>query len=295
MIPQWLKSNRLYPLARVAALSLFGPDRFYSPLSAVALYDGKYEEDREEIRREIQIVRQEGGVTIWRTRLGQLATMDTENVGHVGFLVNEFQTKAYCHGTVDVRPGAVVLDIGANVGLFAKQAVRAGAQRVVCMEPTPGTLLALRWNLASEIAAGTVVVVPKGAWDSTGTLRFTVDPKRPGRSSFVNIPPEEAAYEVVVDVEPVDAVVQDLRLSRVDFIKMDIEGAELKALDGAAETLRRYQPQLAIAVEHTTDPRKNAKMVRELVLRMNSEYRCKAGRYTITRENRLAPEILYFA
>ena len=83
-------------------------------------------------------------------------------------------------------------------------------------------------------------------------------------------------------------------MPRVDFIKMDIEGAELKAIEGAAEILRRYKPQLAIAVEHTDDQLRNAKMVRDLVCRINSEYRCAAGPYVVTRRYRLAPDILYF-
>ena len=91
-----------------------------------------------------------------------------------------------------------------------------------------------------------------------------------------------------------DQIVENLKLSRVDFIKMDIEGAELKALQGARETIMRHKPYLAIAVEHTADRLRNARQVRELVLSINSEYRCVPGPYRFTGERRLAPEILYF-
>jgi hypothetical protein len=44
--------------------------------------------------------------------------------------------------------------------------------------------------------------------------------------------------------------VSELRLPRVDFIKMDIEGAEQKALAGAAATLRAFRPRMALAAYH---------------------------------------------
>jgi hypothetical protein len=93
---------------------------------------------------------------------------------------------------------------------------------------------------------------------------------------------------------PIDDVVQELSLPRVDFIKMDIEGAEMKALQGAASVLRRYRPQMAIAVEHTDDWLRNARNVRDLILNINPKYQWSAGPYIVTKNLRLAPEVLYF-
>lgn len=294
-IPRWLKSNPVYPLGRAAILSLVGSPRFYNPVSAVKL---RFPEDREEeelksLLNSICLIRKEGSLAIWHTPFGELATMETEIVEHIAFLLAEFQRDVYLSGAVSVVPGAIVLDVGANIGVFARKAVSAGAQRVICVEPTPGNVCALRWNLAAEI--GRVEIVTMGAWDSVDTVRFMVDPKRPGRSSCVDAPPPDMGiYEVAIDVAPLDLIVKDLKLPRVDFIKMDIEGAELKALQGARETIVRHKPHLAIAVEHTADRLRNAREVRELVLSINSEYRCVPGPYCFTEERRLAPEILYF-
>ena len=54
-----------------------------------------------------------------------------------------------------------------------------------------------------------------------------------------------------------------------DLIKMDIEGAEMKALEGAKKTLATYQPQLAIAVYHDYE---NALKCREIILKANANY-----------------------
>jgi hypothetical protein len=47
--------------------------------------------------------------------------------------------------------------------------------------------------------------------------------------------------------------VEEQRLDRVDFIKFEIEGAERHALDGAADTIRRYAPKLALSAYHLPD------------------------------------------
>ena len=293
--PRWLSSHSLYPRARAAALSLRGADRFYNPLSAW-LHTAEQERQAPALSclDEIRKIRLEDGLTIWCTPFGELATMDTEIGEHIAFLVAEFVRHIYLLGPARVNPGTIVLDVGANIGLFTKQALKSGAQQVVALEPTPGTFRALRWNLQAAIAAKQVSAVSTGAWNTAATLRLTVDPARPSRSSVMDLTARTPTYEESIQVDQLDEIVQQLKLPRVDFIKMDIEGAELKALEGAVGILRRYKPQLAIAVEHTDDRLLNAKMVRDLVLGINSEYRCKAGPYVVTEGYRLAPDIRYF-
>jgi hypothetical protein len=57
----------------------------------------------------------------------------------------------------------------------------------------------------------------------------------------------------MVPLRTIDSLVETLALSRVDFIKLDIEGAEKKALAGGRQTLNRFHPRLAIAMEHLPD------------------------------------------
>jgi hypothetical protein len=59
--------------------------------------------------------------------------------------------------------------------------------------------------------------------------------------------------ETIVPLTTIDRIVSELELSRVDFIKMDIEGAESNAIRGAAETLERFRPRMAIASYHNDD------------------------------------------
>ena len=294
--PQWIKRHRsLYLPARAAALSLLGPHRFYTPLSAASLYSAERDDLTREILGRLRPIRREEGLSIWSTPWGEIATMESEMAEHLAVLLCEFRDKPYFAGPVAIGSGAIVLDSGANIGLFAQQALAAGAARVVCLEPSPRTARALRWNLTRPAATGQATILEKGAWDRAAALPMTVDPKRPGRSSFVNSPPEETAYQVTVAVETIDQIVRELSLPRVDFIKMDIEGAEVRALAGALETLRRDRPHLAIAVEHTARPLQNAKAVRDLVMDLDLGYHWRPGRYFVDASRRLTPEILYFA
>ena len=151
-----------------------------------------------------------------------------------------------------MRPGDVVLDCGANIGLFTKEALAAGAELVVAIEPAPRNLECLRRNLASEIASGRVIVYPKGVWDTEDTLTLRVDPAEAAAASFVM---GEESWVAVADVPltTIDALVDELNLPSVDFIKLDIEGAEPRALLGARDTLASHRPRLAVSSYHAPD------------------------------------------
>lgn len=102
---------------------------------------------------------------------------------------------------------------------------------MVAIEPAPGRALCLRRNFEAEVNSGRVIVYPKGVWDRAGT---TPD----------NLP-----------LTTIDSLVAELKLERVDFIKMDIKGAEQRALRGASATIRRFRPRMALAVYHLPEDR----------------------------------------
>ena len=72
-----------------------------------------------------------------------------------------------------------------------------------------------------------------------------------GTNSMVLTLPSQTSIQVGVDT--IDAFVTQLNLPRVDFIKMDIEGAEREALKGASGILSKYHPRLMIDSYHRPD------------------------------------------
>ncbi|MCP5049913.1 MAG: FkbM family methyltransferase [bacterium] len=119
-----------------------------------------------------------------------------------------------------------------------------------------------------------VKIIPKGLWSSTTRLYF----KAAGLSSrFSEKKPDDLTGWESVEVVSIDEFVGEEGIGKVDFIKMDIEGAELEALKGALKTLREHRPQLAICIYHNKE-----QFVRvPLFLNENLEnYRFRIGHYT---------------
>jgi FkbM family methyltransferase len=211
-----------------------------------------------ELRATSRVLREmPDGTSLWHTRYGDYWA-PTGDQTHL-FVLAELELEPYAAEGVHVAPGDVVLDCGAHVGLFARDALRAGAGLVVAIDPGTAQVACLERNFPAAIAAGRLRVYPKGVWHSAGELLFQDDGS--ATASLAEAGARQAT--VRVPVTTIDALVDELGLSRVDFIKMDIEGAEQEALAGAARTLARHRPKLAIAGYHkASDPREIPRVVR---------------------------------
>ncbi|MBZ5513481.1 MAG: FkbM family methyltransferase [Acidobacteriia bacterium] len=196
----------------------------------------------------------------------------------------------YDDGDVAVRPGDTVIDCGAHVGTFTRIALLRGARRVVAIEPDPINLVCFEKNFAEMIQDGGVMLVKVGVWDSKTNLALSEEAgwssaedsfvfKVPGGRTLPGIP-----------VMPLDDIVSQLRLDRVDFIKMDIEGSERHALRGAAQTLRRFKPRMAICVYHLRD---DPQVIPRVVAQAQPSYRIVAK--DVERSGRwVRPKVLFF-
>ncbi len=92
-----------------------------------------------------------------------------------------------------------------------------------------------------------MTVIESPIWEHSGVTFYSQDNGPGSRVSSIPSPELDLRSESVC----IDDLVDRQNLSRVDFIKIDIEGAELQALRGAEKTLRRFRPKLAIAVHHS--------------------------------------------
>jgi len=205
------------------------------------------------------------------------------------FNLAEQQRKIYGTGEFGPHSGDITLDCGANVGVTVHEELAAGAKTVVAIEPAPENLECLRRNYPSEIAAGRVIVVPKGVWDREDFLTLRVDPKNSAADSFV-LQREGAVGLEKVPLTTIDKLVTELNLPRVDYIKLDIEGAEPKALIGAKETLAKYKPRISIAAYHQPD---HPKVIPQIIRSERSDYLMQCGPCAET-DFSIRPDVLYF-
>lgn len=140
-----------------------------------------------------------------------------------------------------VRPGATVVDVGANVGFHTvvlSQLVGPGGH-VHAFEPLPVTLELLRANVWRHRSSN-VVVHPRAASDRSGPVAMHIDPE--GRSG-AQLAPAGTAPELVVDAV---TLAEALGATRVDLLKLDVEGAEPLVLAGASEILAASPDLLAV-------------------------------------------------
>ena len=172
----------------------------------------------------------------WKTPMGTY-WIPTDSRYVLPFNLAEQQREIYGHGDHFVRPGDIVLDCGANIGVFVHSALRAGAQKVIAIEPAPENLECLRRNFKPEMEQGRVVIYPKGVWDRDDFLTLNITHANSAADSFVITPEHSSPSSEKLPLTTIDKLVAELGLPRVDFIKMDIEGAEVKALNGARETI----------------------------------------------------------
>jgi FkbM family methyltransferase len=236
------------------------------------------------IRNQSKLIATDGQYDHWQTPLGLYwVPSDTSSVLPV--LLGQQAADEY--GTVN--PGDIVLDCGAHVGVFTREALDMGAAKVIAIEPSPENLECLRRNFMAEIAAKRVVVYPTGVWNEDTVLKLQRVKGNSAGNSFVMQVGE--ADSVGLPLTTIDKLVGELQLGRVDLIKMDIKGAERQALTGAKSTLSRFAPRLAVAAEHLAG---DAEVLPGIVRAAHAGYEVRCGCASIT-ANFVHPEILFLA
>jgi FkbM family methyltransferase len=235
------------------------------------------------LRTSSKVVRKDERFSLWATPEGDF-WVPTASGEALIYDLAEQQRDIY--GT-RLRRGDVVLDAGADVGVFTRKALSAGAEKVVAIEPAPENLECLRRNFGEEITAGRVIVYPKGIWDKDDVLKLQVDPTNSARDSFVR--QIDKAESIDIPLTTVDKIADELSLPRVDFIKMDIEGAEQRAVTGARKTIARFRPRMALCIYHVQG---DETMVPALVLAAAPNYR--VSKSCLCAADRIVPEVAFF-
>lgn len=152
--------------------------------------------------------------------------------------------RAYTPAELPIGPADVVVDIGAHVGTFTLHAARATAGAVHAYEPMPENVALLRRNVERNGAAN-VSVHQAAVGDREGSCRM-----RRGEYSVGGALAAiggAAGAELEVPMVTLAAILRENRLERIDFLKVDCEGAEGAFLSAGAELLPKVGK---IAVEY---------------------------------------------
>lgn len=161
----------------------------------------------------------------------------------------ELYAEIYKMRYVYPEPGEVVLDIGAYKGdsaiFFADGVGQSG--KVFAFEPTSRNFATLVENINLNNFSSVIVPVNKGLSDKAGTLKaLTFDWGAP--SSYVS----DKDGNEEVQITTIDRFIDEEKLRKLDFIKMDVEGLEEKVISGGEKTIKEYMPKMAVPLYHNT-------------------------------------------
>lgn len=152
----------------------------------------------------------------------------------------------------NLKKGNIIVDVGAHIGIFAVKAAKAVANSggvVVAIEPDSKNLKFLERNIR-ENDLKNVIIVSKGAWSKPDKLKLYHGCYSMSSSFYHQ--QWQLAESTEVDVDTVDNIVRELGLEKVDFLKMDVEGAEFEVLRGMKEILQG-NINLVISAYHEQD------------------------------------------
>jgi FkbM family methyltransferase len=159
------------------------------------------------------------------------------------YWTGEYETWDLLHLSRYARPGSVVFDIGANFGYYSivLASLMRGAGHVFAFEPSKGTFSRLQINIAMNQFESSITATRCGLSDKPGTTHLEEVAGNSGATTFAL---DERGETIVL--ETLDNFCKVHQVERMDLIKVDVEGNELRVLEGSRESLIRWSPVLMV-------------------------------------------------
>jgi FkbM family methyltransferase len=166
----------------------------------------------------------------------------------------------------NIKKGDIIIDAGAYPGGFALLSSKmVGSKgKIIAFEPDVGNYKQLLRNIALNNIHN-IIVINKGIYSKDTTMKFN-NGGTSGASVFVkDTLNKNITYVPVVSL---DNELKRLNINKVDFIKMDIEGAEIEAIKGCKKTLKHNNTKLAIASYHILNGEKTCFKLEKLLSKL---------------------------
>jgi FkbM family methyltransferase len=182
------------------------------------------------------------------------------NFSNIGFPINCKTSKEilysfafdqpYCYKygdiNIDIEPNDIILDCGGGDGLTSLIfSHKSNCGKVFCFEPVQHLIKSINMNflLNNNAITDNISIIPYAVWNiDDKELSYNIENR--STSLLANIGVNS------VKTITIDTFIKNNKLNKVDFLKFDIEGAEIYALQGCIQTLKKYRPKLAISIYH---------------------------------------------
>lgn len=159
------------------------------------------------------------------------------------FLSKEHEKWIHDFFTCHSRADQIFIDIGAHIGKYSVlMAKKLTNGRVVAIEADPRNFLKLIRNITLNNLRN-VIPLNCAVWKKEGKVKLFLAKDSQGHSlklkydSFISVP-----------AKTLDSIVQELKLNRVDLVKVDVEGSTLDVLEGSTNTIKTFKPGFIIEV-----------------------------------------------
>lgn len=170
-----------------------------------------------------------------------------------------------------VSKGNVVIDAGANEGIltlmFSNKVQSSG--KVFAFEPDKANIETFKGNISLNGNTLNINLIEKGLWANSGTLDFYEAGTVSSSVYYIGGKSEKKNISVI----SIDDFVDSEDINKLDFIKMDIEGAEIEALVGARNTIQSFKPHFAIASYHIVENEVTYKKVEAFFASINYPFK----------------------
>lgn len=260
---------------KVLVFNIFDDVKFRLPTYYSRFYDNKKIFDRMKLDDE--------EVSLWNG-LMKLHKYDLSMIGYDikmflnagGIQVDLIDEQYTYKNVINVGEGDTVLDCGACYGdtalYFANMNNNLG--KIYSFEFLPENIEIFNKNMdLNPKYRDNIELIQRPVSKTSGEKLYAV-PNGPGTSITSN--KSEGAVEI--ETISIDDFVQQNNISKIDFIKMDIEGSEADALKGAIKTIRKFKPKLAICAYHKKD---DLTVLPALIKEILPEYKLYLDHYTI--------------
>lgn len=165
-----------------------------------------------------------------------------------GLAINFYLEQYAYEDIIRVDENDIVIDCGGATGDTALYFASKKAKKVFVYEFIPSNLEIMKSNIElNPELKNNIEIVPNSVWSVSDLEMSYFDD---GPSSKVD---GASVYDKKVKTKSIDDLKKNKNIEKVDFIKMDIEGAEMEALKGAAKSISEDKPKLAICVYHKKD------------------------------------------
>ena len=184
-----------------------------------------------------KVLKSNGDMVLVKTNLGDVYLSNNE-INHIFSEIDNFEY--FYKDEIKVVKDDVVIDGGAYDGKTALVFAKSGAGKVLSFEILKNMIPVIS-KVLERNDINNVKIINKGLSDIKG--KYSMIDRQSGSYLKKNRPGE-------IEVISIDEFVEENRIEKIDFIKLDIEGEEMNALIGAHKVLKTFKPKIALAAYH---------------------------------------------